>query len=207
MKVLVLAQPRSRAMWFISRLSAHRLIKNLDSPYGTDDAFTLEHIQSVNGQLHNEKNFVAKIESTELYYKDTWYGLEPFEIAQYNEIYCLYRNNLVDLFCSLFVVDYLDVWHFWENLPPPDEIGPFVVDPDRDRDLLFRVRRCTQAFEQAVSWLDQQEIPCVKLEYNQVPIYVEQNFTRGHSDMVDGKLDYRKLFVNYDDIEGFLKQL
>ena len=205
MKIVVIAPMRSRATWFLTMLSSHYGLKWIDAPYGISDSMTLDFIHSVTDRLTGDDDFVTKIESTELYSDCEWFGLEPFNIEQYDQVFTLYRDNLSDIACSLYLVKEFDTWHysFKNKQLPKRNIGTRTIDPVNDQKLLKTVIKQDWAFKKAVKEL---KVPHVDLTYDSVIDYALTNLTNGKSDYVDSKYDYTKIFSNYNNIAGYLNE-
>jgi hypothetical protein len=203
MKIVVIAPMRSRATWFITMLSSHYRLKWIDAPYGIPTPMTLDFIRSVTEKLTRDDDFVTKIESTELYNDTEWFGLEPFNLEQYDQVYTLYRDNLADIACSLSLVKEFGTWHysFAQKQLPRRNIGTRTLDPKQDQELLNTVAKQDWAFKKA---LQEITVPHIDLTYDNVVEYARSNLMNGVSDYVDSKYDYTKIFSNYENIAGYL---
>jgi hypothetical protein len=205
MKIVVIAPMRSRATWFLTMLSSHYGLKWIDAPYGIPTPMTGEFIQSVTDKLINDDDFVTKIESTELYNDSEWFGLNPFKIEQYDQVFTLYRSNLSDIACSLYLVKEFDTWHysFKNNQLPKRNLETRTLDFKLNHDLLTTVIKQDQAFKKALAELT---VPHIDLTYDNVIEYAETNLPKGRSDYVDSKYDYTKIFSNYNYITEYLNE-
>ena len=205
MKIVVIAPMRSRATWFLTMLSSHYGLKWIDAPYGIPTPMTEEFIRSVTKTLVDDDNFVTKIESTELYSDSEWFGLDLFNIEQYDQVFALYRGNLADIACSLYLVKEFGTWHysFKNNQLPKRGLETRMLDLELHHDLLTTVVKQDQAFKKAIAKLT---VPHIDLTYDNVIDYAKTNLSNGRSDYIDSNYDYTKIFSNYNAITDYLNE-
>lgn len=210
MKILVIAQPRSKSMWLNSMLASHYRLRNLKEPYGlTNEKAVLrndlgewvKNVFRISEELAEKNNTVVKLQTSSLYWNNKWFGLKPFNLPDYDMIYTLRRRNRVDAVCSAFLAQDLYKWHYLET--PTTEIMPKTLDFNRDYQLLSDAVRDDLALDR----VEQELTNYQPLEYETLNTWVESNLTDGESHLVESKYNYSKWFTNYNNIQTYLDHI
>jgi hypothetical protein len=126
-----------------------------------------------------------------------------FDASKYDQIYILYRENMCDVLCSY--------WHAYNKnffLTDNKNIASrFVPKGDINFNIYDRVytiksnilyKKYLQNIE---NYFDKKNIKYTKLEYNEVPKYLEDNFKNIELSTIDTNYDYKNLVDNYETLQ------
>lgn len=203
MKILVIAEMRSRASLFMDMLSSHLGIKNLEAPYGIlhNKAKDVEQwkktIRSITNVIQRNENFIAKIETTEMFLNGEYIGLECFSPEKYDVIYTIKRDNLADTFCSLYIVNLLNKWQHKQG----EEVLELTPISAYDTELLNLIRILKETYNTAIEYLNTHGLEYTELEYNDVINWLKKNNINGTTNLVSPNYNFKTIFTNYTDIE------
>jgi hypothetical protein len=208
MKILVIGEMRSRSNWFMEVLGSHLHLKNLSDPYGVlhnkakDLNKWIETVKSITRVIHRNDNFIAKVETTEMYLGD-YISLSYFSPELYDRIYVIKRDNLTDIYCSLHLVSEANQWHYRGD-EIPKEFVSITVDPNKNKELLNLIRVIKIGFDRAIDYLDQHHLAYEMLEYNDIGAWLASNAENGTTDLIQPGYDYKQIFTNYDEIRHMI---
>lgn len=211
MRILVIGEMRSRTSWFMDTLSSHLGIRNLEAPYGVLHSKAVDAdkwkdvVTRITGVICRDENYIAKIETTEMFLNDQYISLEYFRPENYNKIYTIKRDNLVDTFCSLYIVLLFDKWQLYKG-ESPKPIDLITVDQVNDLELLKKVKVIRETYNRAIDYLKKQLLPYTEIEYSNIGKWIEDNAPTGISDLISPNYNYRELFSNYDDIARMIEE-
>ena len=211
MKILVIAQPRSRSMWLVSLLAAFFNLKNLKEPYGLQYDFAwnqnnfdqwFKSVLSINSNLSLKDDFVAKLQTNNLYWGDSWQGPRLFNVNRYDKVYVLRRDCITDAVCSMDLAIQLKRWH---HLEIPNEIEPRQFNMADNEGLLLDTIRAHEALIRIKSYLETENINYTDLSFENLKGWVEKNLPNVSSHLVESNFDYTKIYTNYKDIESYFQ--
>jgi len=207
MRTLVIAQPRSKSMWLNSMLASHYGYRNLKEPYGLTNEKSVmsdnidnwvKNVFRITKELNDKDNVVVKLQTSSLYWKDKWFGLNSFNIESYDTIYTLRRQNRVDAICSMSLAQDLYKWHYLET--PNTPIQSKTIDFKKDYQLLCDTVRDDLAMDKV-----QQLLPnSISLEYDMLDSWIADNLPNGASHLAESNYNYADWFANYASIQTYL---
>jgi hypothetical protein len=208
MKILVIGEMRSRSNWFMEVLGSHLNLKNLSDPYGVlhnkakDLTKWIETVKSITRVIHRNDDFIAKVETTEMYLDD-YISLSNFSPELYDRIYAIKRDNLTDIYCSLHLVSEVNKWHYRGD-EIPKKFEAITVNPNENKELLNLIGVIRTAFDRAIDYLDQHRLAYEILEYNDIGDWLASNAENGTTDLKHPGYDYKQIFTNYDEIQQMI---
>lgn len=211
MKVLVIAQPRSRSMWLVSLLASYYNLKNLKEPYGLQYDFAQDQnnvdqwfrsVLSINSDLSLKRDFVAKLQTNNLYWEGNWQGPSLFNVEQYDKIFVLSRDNVTDAVCSMDLAIRSKKWH---HLDTPSSIEPRLFNIVDNEDLLLDTIRAHESLLRTKDYLDKRSIEYTNLTFDSLKGWVEVNLPNTSSHLVESNFDYTKIYTNYNDVESYCR--
>jgi hypothetical protein len=194
-------------------LSSHLGIKNVDTPYGllhtkaTNPAKWAIAVREITKMTHRnlKDDFILKVETTEMFTNGEYIGLETFMPTLYDKIYVIKRNNLADIFCSLYTVEQSDVWHYRDN-EIPMEFEPVFIDVSKHADLIKKVKLVNHSYMRAMDYLNRLSIAYEELEYSDICTWINEHAPTGTTNLVNPHYDYSKIFTNYGDLTKLLNE-
>ena len=211
MKVLLIAQPRSRSMWLVSLLASHYQLKNLKEPYGLQYDFAQDQnnvdqwfrsVLSINSDLTLKRDFVAKLQTNNLYWGSSWQGPSLFNVEQYDKIFVLSRDNVADAVCSMDLAIQLKKWH---HLETPADIPARQFSIIDNEDLLLDTVRAHESLLRTRDYLDKNNIEYTNLTFDTLKDWVDLNLSNVSSHLVESNFDYAKIYTNYNDVAAYCR--
>lgn len=237
MKILLYGVPRTRSSYLQDILAQNFSINNKGEPYNLSFSsvwdktlfkksdFLWKNWQkdfwNVTSNLENEKDFIAKIFVAHSYntYKNLENKkLEPTDFIDiqkvflsYDKVYILCRNNLVDNICSWY---YAIENNLFYNL---EKTIPFINHNKTKKIKINYINKDLRCFIIDNFILKYQIDNCLKgvnyeiIDYQDIPKYVETNFSNRSSIFIDANYQYDKIISNYEqlivDIENIKNEL
>jgi hypothetical protein len=130
------------------------------------------------------------------------------KISQYDKIYVLTRNNITDLYCSYRYglnfkkLQYLDTKYDkgLSNMRSKQKI----ILPYEDKFMALDILQYL-IFQYHLKKIEEKNIEFIQLEYNDVPNYLQTNFSDIQTSYLETNFDYQSLIKNYHDIDSKLK--
>ena len=211
MKLLVIAQPRSRSMWLVSMLASFYNLKNLKEPYGLQYDFAQDQnnidqwfksVLSINANLALKDNYVAKLQTNNLYSGSSWQGPTLFNVNKYDKIFVLSRDNIADAVCSMHLAVDLQRWHF---LDTPAEIATRAFNIVNNEDLLLDTTRAHEALLRTKRYLNDNNIEYTDLSFDTLKEWVDTNLPNASSHLAESNFDYTKIYTNYIDVDSYCR--
>lgn len=141
--------------------------------------------------------------------KDSLLDLEEhFRISQYDQIYLLQRDNIVDNICSY-------MYAFTTNFFLTDNTNKAKTMQPKGKLTLVASKyytvKCFILYKKYLDkiqiYLDKNNLPYTKLEYNDVPEFISKHAGDVKLDTVDTNYDYKNSFKNYDEICKLVYQI
>lgn len=225
MKVLVLSTVRTRSSYLLDCISKFYKLENLYEHYTTIqfEAKTFNKFQDI---VENKTKIImdqsevgVKIHPTNFInmYKyhqnvdyegpwnvnsiDDFIPVTKFQIDQYDKIFILTRTNFIDLYCSWITglkSNKLLYTQLEKNLIDKNS-EPFSIKLHKKiaKILLFDV----WFLDNCMNYLPIDESKVIRLDYNNVKDYTNNNFPNIRSKYLETNFDYQKLITNYNEIE------
>jgi hypothetical protein len=131
---------------------------------------------------------------------DSFLDLETyFDVSKYDQIYILNRENITDVLCSY--------WHalnknlfLTDNEKVAAKLTPKGVININDNVRLYFIKTYIiykKYLNDVADYLDNKNIKYTKLDYDDVPNYLKENFTDIKLSTIDTNYDYKNSFENY----------
>lgn len=209
MKLLVIAQPRSRSMWLVSLLASYYNLRNLKEPYGLQYDFAQDQnnvdqwfksVLSINSNLSLKRDFVAKLQTNNLYWEGNYQGPSLFNVAQYDRVFVLSRDNVADAVCSMDLAIQLKKRH---HLETPTEMTPRTFSIIDNEELLLDTIRAHESLVRTKIYLNKQGIEYTNLSFDTLKEWAEVNLPNTTSHLVESNFNYAKIYTNYNDVESY----
>lgn len=123
-----------------------------------------------------------------------------YNLSMYDQIFVLHRENFADLVCSYF--------HAWSTqfLYKKNEKILVQTNKPKQKRLQFNYNKLKTIiiedliFQHHVINLQKTNLSLIKLEYNNVPTYVKENYKNITSNLLESNYDYKNTISNYDEI-------
>lgn len=141
--------------------------------------------------------------------KDSLLDLEEyFQISKYDQIYLLQRDNIVDNICSY--------WHaYTTNFFLTESVDKAkTMQPQGNLHLTankYYTVKCFILFKKYLDYiqiyLDKNNLPYTKLEYNNVPAFISDCIADIKLDTVDTNYNYKNSIKNYDEISELVYRI
>lgn len=128
-------------------------------------------------------------------------------IKKFDKIYFLERN-LVDGCCSWIYGHKIDQFIFRNINTLQEKINlnsSIFIDYQNNPILKFYIFECALV-EHLNHFLIREKIKFIKLNYDDIPVYVANNFSKVKSNTLETKFDYSTLITNYNDVEKFVSK-
>lgn len=134
---------------------------------------------------------------------------ESFRISEYDKILISYRHNMTDQICSW--------WHAYNKsffLTNNKNVakaftpkGKIVVSTFDSHYTIKSAIIHKKLLEYIPTYLNKKNLPYTLLEYNEVPTYLQENFSDIEFSTIDTKYDYKNLIENYNEINETVQKL
>jgi hypothetical protein len=204
MKICIIGFPRSRSSILLDTVSQfygipilgediNELTKNYKiTPSNNQYKMLLK-------KTERTKNGVIRLHPFQLLEHPRKDGIGKFELfnfSQYDKIYFTYRESISDAIASEFVAESLNIW---THCFTPSVIKEPLIIPN-DYGVIANYKNSQRVVANLKEYLKQNNILSEDLFYEDIPQYLEKNFSTVKTAHVKTDYNYREIVINYDDI-------
>jgi len=208
MKICLFGQPRSRSNYLLECLATHNAVKNLTEPYQelfykSSPATYVSDIKNITNTVFNEHDsFVLKVQTTNMSH-GTVLNFDHFLLDKYDQIYITYRKDILEQICSVLLTIKYQNW-YWSEKPKPEDFI-YTFDPIKDWYILYETHKDLIRIAFLEEYLKSKDLKYIKIEYNDIPSYIDNNLPRSCARSVATGFDFKQQVTNYDLLKHVVK--
>ena len=131
--------------------------------------------------------------------------IETFNIQMYDLIFATTRNNTTDWLCSFLTAQREDMFLF-KNEKEARFYAPRNTKLKYTKSFMEGMAFSNIFFEINFKVLKKFYPNIIRLDYDEIPSYVQDNFSGIKTSLIDTKYNYKKLITNYSQIEKDFEQ-
>lgn len=209
MKICLISMPRSRSSVLLSTISLYHKIPIIGQDIN-DYRYDMDNFLSNN---FLEKKGVIRFHPTHLIPNlktcDSIVNLDLMKFSQYDKIYFTHRNSIVDYICSYIIADYLGKFTYYSTNDLEDTIPSMTFSLENSKHYKFlKWHVYSELLINLIKkYLLNLNIPYNDLYYDSIPLYIKNNYSNVKINNVETNYNYKKIFINYDEIESLYYKL
>lgn len=146
-----------------------------------------------------DHNLTETITYKELKLNDCLPVIEHYNIKMYTSIYATYRNNHNDFICSILTALKHNQFLFYSQAKAKF-YAPKKINLSYTKQQLDYYAFLDFYYHVNLNKLKELNTNVIYLEYDEIPKYVEANFSNIEPKLIDAKFDYRNNILNYDQL-------
>lgn len=234
MKIALFSQPRSRSSLLINSISDYYKIKNhfeyfqsISNSFLNRDLKShawpqyCSYIKNSVSKIHSgshcikfiptnfinvfselDKNIIAVMSDDPSNYIVNL--IDFLQLKEYDKIYITYRNDLTESICSMNNANMNRSW--WLKEKKSLQYQSIDLQNDQVRNYILRLIFTKILLEKIEISLAKNNIKFTKLNYDEIPAYVNNHYPGSNSGLVETEIDYRKLTPNYEEIDHWINE-
>lgn len=143
-----------------------------------------------------------------LHKKQSFEYFDSFNFEQYDKIFFTDRKNSTDYICSIVLARTLGIFTYKDHFIPT--IEPMYFDYDKHHSLILDYILGRSTMSSIKKYINYKNIKAdiVCLDYDDIPVFIDTNYNNNASiTHVQTNYDYKKIFINYDEITYYHNEL
>lgn len=234
MKIALFSQPRSRSSLLINSVSDYYKIKNhFEYFQSISNSFLnrnlksrawpeyCQYIENSVVKIHSAPHCIKYIPTNFINVFDEFnksiidvmtddtnnyiVNLVDFlQLKEYDKIYITYRSNLTESICSMNNANMNRSWWMKEKKSLPYK--SIDLGSDEVRHYILRLIFTKILLEKIEISLTKNNIKFTKLNYDEIPVYVDKQYPGAKPGLVETEIDYRQLTPNYKEIDQWINE-
>jgi hypothetical protein len=176
------------------------------------EEFIKMHRDGFLSMVESPCSFVIKVHPERVYDRK-WNGqlidIDFLKLDRYDQIYFTYRKNQIESISSFFIAKILNQFAYDNNNPPPrTDLKDIIMPTDSIKDLVFKELWDQLVIEHLRDYVNRSSLNYTWLDYDDIPDWHAKNYSYVLSKNINSvptKYDYRKIILNYDELEYHLE--